>query len=97
MIFLFIGSKNNSSNASNGGAVYVFKKTGSTWSYISKIQPSSLSTGENFGTYISFYNNQVFIGSKNYNSNGAIYVFDKIGDTFAFNQIKNNIQTLLLN
>ena len=28
--FLFIGSKNNSSNASNGGAVYVFKKTGST-------------------------------------------------------------------
>lgn len=85
--FLFIGSKNNSSNVSNGGAVYVFKKTGFTWSYISKIQPSSLSSGENFGTYISFYDNQVFIGSKNYNSNGAIYVFNKIGDTFTFNQI----------
>lgn len=85
--FLFIGSQNNSTNTPNGGAVYVFKKVGTTWSYLSKIQPSSLSSGENFGTYISFYDNQVFIGSKNYNTNGAIYVFDKIGDTFIFNQI----------
>ena len=85
--FLFIGSQNNSSQVINGGAVYVFKKNGSTWSYLSKIQPSSLSSGENFGTYISFHDNQVFIGSKNYNSNGAIYVFDKIGDTFAYNQM----------
>ena len=85
--FLFIGSINNSSAVSNGGAVYVFKKNGSTWTYLSKIQPSSLSSGENFGTYISFYDNQVFIGSRNYNSNGAIYVFDKIGDTFTYNQM----------
>ena len=67
--------------------MYVFKKVGSTWTYLSKIQPASLSSGENFGTYISFYDNQVFIGSKNYNSNGAIYIFDKLGDTFSFNQI----------
>lgn len=85
--FLFIGSPNNSSQITNGGAVYVFKKVGSTWTYLSKIQPASLSSGENFGTYISFYDNQVFIGSKNYNSNGAIYIFDKLGDTFSFNQI----------
>lgn len=85
--FLFIGSQNNSSVVSNGGAVYVFKKTGSTWTYLSKIQPTSLSSDENFGTYISFYDNQLFVGSKNYNSNGAIYVFDKVGDTFIFNQI----------
>ena len=85
--FLFIGSPNNSSFIANGGAVYVFKKVGSIWTYLSKIQPASLSSGENFGTYISFYDNQVFIGSKNYNSNGAIYIFDKLGDTFSFNQI----------
>lgn len=85
--FLFISSQNNSSNVPNGGAVYVFKKVGATWTYLSKIQPPIISSGENFGTYISFYNNQVFIGSKNYNANGAIYIFDKIGDSFIFNQL----------
>jgi len=85
--FLFIGSHNNSSNVSNGGAIYVFKKIGSSWTYLSKIQPSSLSSGENFGIYVSFYDNQVFIGSRNNNATGAIYVFDKIGDNFTYNQM----------
>lgn len=85
--FLFIGSTNNSTLSSNSGAVYVFKKVNSDWTYISKIQPPTLHVGENFGTYISFLNNQLFVGSKNYNTNGAIYIFDKIGDNFTLNQI----------
>ncbi|HBD26650.1 T9SS type A sorting domain-containing protein [Flavobacterium sp.] len=92
--FLFIGSPNNSYLIQNGGAVYIYKKTAGIWNFLTKIQPSNLSTDEQFGTSVHVYNNQVFIGAINYDSNGnatdnngAIYVFDKSGDSFTFNQI----------
>ena len=92
--FLFIGSPNNSSLIANGGAVYVFKKNENTWNFLTKIQPSSLTNGENFGSSILFHDNQILIGASNYDSNGnltdnngAIYVYNKSGDNFTFSQI----------
>jgi hypothetical protein len=92
--FLFIGSPHNSSLIANGGAVYVFKKNGTNWNFLTKIQPSSLTNGENFGSSILSHDNQVLIGASNYDSNGnltdnngAIYVYDKVGDNFTFSQI----------
>ena len=61
---------------------------------MTKIQPSNLSADDQFGTYVHFYNNQLFIGTINHDSNGnasdnngAIYIFDKNGDSFTLNQI----------
>lgn len=99
--FLFIGSPTNSSTIPNGGAVYVYKKIAGVWNYLTKIQPSNLTSDEQFGTTVYVHDNQVFIGAINYDSNGnasdnngAIYIFDKNGDAFTFNQVlsvNNNV------
>ncbi len=92
--YLFAGANRNSTNALNGGAVYVYKKVDGIWQYLLKIQPSTQFENDYFGSNVKVHNNQLYITSFGYDengdanvNNGAIYVFNQIDDTFSLQQI----------
>ena len=81
----------------NTGAVYIFQKTRSTWSYKQKISDEisgvgSLSTGDEFGSALSLEGNTLVIGAQKKTllsvRSGAVYVFTRgqYSDTFSFQQ-----------
>ncbi len=48
---------------SNTGAVYVFKRTGSTWAQEAYIKPSRSGPGANFGASVSIFNDTLAVGA----------------------------------
>lgn len=96
--YLFVSSMTNSSNATNGGAVYVYKKVNEIWEYLLKIQPTTQFENDYFGSNIKFHNGQLFISSFGYDENGdasintgAVYIYNQSGDTFSLQQTLTGI------
>ncbi|HLP63964.1 T9SS type A sorting domain-containing protein [Flavobacterium sp.] len=69
--FLFIGSTTNNTNVTNGGAVYVYKKVSGNWNYLLKLQPTTQSENNRFGSNIAFHDGQLFVTASGYDSNGS--------------------------
>ncbi len=61
------------------GSLYYYTLTGSYWSHQSKISANGVTTvhSDLFGSSVSLYNNNTFIGSYNdnviYNDSGTVY------------------------
>jgi hypothetical protein len=68
---------------SGNGSVYVFTRTGTTWTQQAKLIASDGALSDEFGTAVSFDGNTVLIGAMYDNDNGAhsgsAYVFTRTG------------------
>ena len=96
-----IGVNGDPTNSScpGAGAVYVFTRTGSTWSQQAYLKASNTQTGDSFGTSVSLRGNTLAVGapregscSPGINDNqadngcpsaGAVYLFTRTGNTWS--------------
>ncbi|MCK5828679.1 MAG: FG-GAP repeat protein [Methylococcales bacterium] len=96
-----VGVNSNQSNNSAGfsGAVYVFTRTGSTWSQQAYLKPSNTGGGDKFGYSVAISGNTLVVGAISEDSNsvgvngsqsnnsasdsGAAYVFTRTGTTWS--------------
>jgi hypothetical protein len=90
---IVVGAKNKVISA-NGyeGAAYIFTLSGGVWTEQSKLVPSDIAAGDNFGKSVSISDNGniVVVGSTDDTSpntnNGAVYVFTRSGSTWTETQ-----------
>ena len=83
--------------ASNSGAVYVFKRSGTAWVQQAYIKASNTGPGDRFGTAVALSGNTLAVGAVNEDSSrhsygdqadnsmpdsGAVYVFTRSGSTW---------------
>jgi hypothetical protein len=77
-----IGAGGEDTKGADAGAVYVFVKSGSTWSQQSKIWSSDIQAGDGFGGSLSISRNGYFclVGANSEDTTGtdagSFYVFD---------------------
>jgi len=85
---LIAGSPNEDTGGSNAGAVYIFTRSGSTWTQQAKIQASDKQAEDKFGTasFISGDGDTVIVGAEGEDtggtSAGAAYIFTRSGSTW---------------
>lgn len=92
--FIAVGSPFHDANFTDSGAVYIYRKIAGTWTFLQKIMAGNAIANDQFGTFVKFHNNQLFISSINYdngNSNptsnkGTVYVYNFNGTQWAINQ-----------
>jgi len=64
--------------SSRGGAVFVFKNTGGTWSAETTLTSSDTSNSQTFGNAVSASGSRLMVGNFRADSgNGAVYVFNR--------------------
>lgn len=73
------------------GAVYVFKKSGATWTQVTKLTPNDNETDDNFGLSVALSGTTAFVGAPAASINGlqhqgAVYVFTESGATWTQTQ-----------
>lgn len=74
------------SNVGSGPAVYVFVRTGSTWTQVQQFQPGDIGPSDNLQV-AAMTGNQLFLSADEQNSNqGAIYVYNLVGGMY--NQVQ---------
>lgn len=62
--YAFVGAENEDTEAFNSGAVYVFKRTGSTWTQQAQLTPSNVtSSSYSFGNSLAISGEEVLIGA----------------------------------
>jgi len=69
--------------AANSGAVYVYKRTGSSWELEAYIKASDTRSNAGFGKSIAFQGDTLVVGSWKDNDRGAAYVYERIGGVWA--------------
>jgi hypothetical protein len=75
-------------NAAGGtiGAVYVFTRSGTTWTEEAKIIPSDAVTFTQVGSAIALQGDTLALGRGTFNSGGAVWVYTRSGTTWTFQQ-----------
>ncbi len=81
-----VGSPRDDDNGSDSGSVYVFVRSGSTWSQASKIVPGNNRRGDKFGQSLDFLNDRLAVGAPGYDfnsilNNGSAYLYNRISST----------------
>jgi hypothetical protein len=80
---LVVGSySDNHGNSSNGGSVYVFRRSGTTWANTQKIVPADNSSNDNFGFALELVADELVVGAPSDTvgaafSAGSVYVFEE--------------------
>ena len=81
-----VGSMNDSSAASNAGAVYIFARSGSNWTYQATLTAGDAADSDHFGTSVALDNGTVVAGAPDDDDNGtdsgSVYVFTGSGSTW---------------
>jgi hypothetical protein len=83
-----VGAGNEDTSASNAGSVYIFTRSGSTWTQQAKIQASDPQAEDKFGnsSFISGDGDTVIVGAEGEDtggtSAGAAYIFTRSGSTW---------------
>ncbi|MBL8152763.1 MAG: hypothetical protein JNM70_01165 [Anaerolineae bacterium] len=72
----------------DAGAVYVFTRSGSTWSQQAKLTASDSAAGDLFGNSVTIYGDTIAVGSSaadlpGKGDAGAVYVFTRSGSTWS--------------
>jgi hypothetical protein len=80
--YIFIGADEDD----NIGSVYIFKKDGSTYAQVQKLQPL-LGGGFRFGRSVAAFGNTLMVGRPGEDTlgigSGAVYVYEKVGDAWS--------------
>ncbi|MCX6662571.1 MAG: FG-GAP repeat protein [Euryarchaeota archaeon] len=83
----FIAAEYDDDNGNDSGSVYVFTRSGTTWTQQQKLLPSDGEAGDNFGGSVSLSDGTVLIGAwfddDNGVHSGSVYEFTKTGLTFS--------------
>lgn len=78
--YIGVGAPEESSQT---GAVYMYRKTSSGWTFIQKITPSDSSTDDYFGYCVKFTGTTLIISAPGYmSSNDGVYVYEFNGSTW---------------
>jgi hypothetical protein len=76
-----VGAVGDDDAGSNAGAVYVFDKSGSTWSEVAKVTASDAASSEEFGTKVALNGDVVVVGVAKHDhgtyDSGSAYVYAK--------------------
>ena len=81
---LVVGAPWHDSAASNGGAVYVFTRSGGTWTQQAKLVAADAADMDNFGERVAISQNTIVVSASgkdvsSLENAGAAYVFEKSG------------------
>ncbi len=83
---LIVGSPNDDDLGSASGSVYVFTRSGTTWTQVAKLHASDGSSSANFGKSVALNASTVVVGAPRvtggYNEQGVAYVFTGSGATW---------------
>lgn len=82
---LAIGCPRTKISGTSRGSVYIFTRSGSTWTQEAKLMSSDLTVGQDFGSFVKLDNlaNRLYIGAVgDYSSNGAVYIFTRSGSVW---------------
>lgn len=75
-----VGAYGDDENGSDAGAAYVFDNSGESWSQTAKLEPSTLSDGDFFGSSVAADGERVLVGAFGTDDSGAFagaaYAFD---------------------
>ncbi len=93
-----VGGDASDNSASNSGAVYVFTRSGSTWTQQAYIKASNTEANDRFGWWVDISGDTIAVGANGEDSNatgvggdqndntlpstGAVYVFTRTGTTW---------------
>ena len=67
----------------DSGAVYVFRRAGSSWTQEARLEPPNLDAGEHFGGSVAVSGDTLAVGALSKNqSRGAVYVFRRTGSSW---------------
>ncbi|TLM72285.1 MAG: tandem-95 repeat protein, partial [Actinobacteria bacterium] len=85
-----IGASGDDDKGSNSGSVYVFTRSGTTWSQQAKIIAADGAASDGFGASLSLSGDTVVIGASGDDDKGAdsgsAYVFTRVGTTWSQQQ-----------
>ena len=80
---LALGAYWDDDGGSNAGAVYVFVRSGSSWSLEQKLAPTALAANDEFGRALALAGDTLAVGAYRDNSSrGAVYVFTRSAGTW---------------
>jgi hypothetical protein len=86
-----VGAPNNDESAANGGAVYVFTRSGTTWTLQQKLVAGDAASGDHLGESVTIAGDRIAAGAPDENNAGgtdagAVYVFSRAGTTWSQDQ-----------
>jgi len=86
---IVVGAFGEDAGGVDAGAVYVFVRSGNTWTQEAKLMASDAQAGDNFGnrTAITGNGNTIVVGARGEDTGGvdagAVYVFDRVGSVWS--------------
>lgn len=78
---IVVGAKEHDDTASNGGAAYVYRYSGGSWTEEAKLESSDLAADDYFGWDVDIYDGTIVVGAMSHDhggtfASGAAYVFE---------------------
>jgi len=80
-----IGAPRDDDNGSGSGSAYIFEKPLGGWTSMNetaKLNASDGNTNDRFGDCIGISDNTIVVGARDNEEKGAVYVFEKLGDSW---------------
>lgn len=78
---LFVGAIRDGTTKPNTGAVYIYKKQGTTWTKTGKILPSPVTKYDDiFGSSLAINKTQLAVGALGFEPHGKIFIYNKTGN-----------------
>lgn len=81
----------NVDSTENNGAVYIFTRSGATWSFQQKLTPESAASNLRYGTEVSLEGNTLVVGAtQDHNGSGAVHIYKRVSGVWSlFQSIPN--------
>lgn len=80
---VIVGAENDNELKPNGGAAYVFRRNGASWTQQAKLLPADTSYGTYFGDAVAIHGDYAAVRAVGNSSRGVVYIYQRSGDTWA--------------